>query len=64
MKTIRPTAEQVKTDRKISGLTQTEIADVLHTVCRVVQQWEAGSRSMHPAFRELFLRKTGQLFDS
>ena len=31
---------------------------VVHTTCRVWQQWEAGDRRMHPAFWELFLLKS------
>jgi DNA-binding transcriptional regulator YiaG len=40
--------------RKRLGITQTEAAAMLHTTCRVWQQWEAGKRKMHPAFWELF----------
>ncbi len=27
---------------------------MVHSTCRVWQQWEAGDRKMHPAFWELF----------
>jgi len=43
--------------RKRLGLTQTEAAAMLHTTCRVWQQWETGKRKMHPAFWELFRLK-------
>lgn len=33
-------------------------ATLVHTTCRVWQQWEAGDRRMHPAFWELFRIKS------
>lgn len=56
---MRPTPAQVIAARDSAGLTQTQAAEVLYTSCRVWQQWEAGDRSMHPAFFELFTLKTG-----
>ena len=61
MKTIRPTATEVLAARQQSGLTQSQAADKIHTVCRVWQQYESGDRAMHAAFFELFLIKTHQL---
>lgn len=43
--------------REAARLTQTEAGELVHTTCRVFQQWEAGDRRMHPAFWELFERK-------
>lgn len=44
-------------EQKRSGETQTFCANLVHTTCRVWQQWEAGDRRMHPAFWELFKQK-------
>jgi putative transcriptional regulator len=49
-----PKPEDVKAARDRAGLTQTEAAEIVHTQLRAWQQWEAGDRSMHPAFWELF----------
>lgn len=50
--------EEIKSARLTAGLSQTAAAELVHTTCRVWQQWEAGDRRMHPAFWELFLLKT------
>ena len=52
-----PTPADIRTAREAVGLTQTDAAMLVHTTCRVWQQWEAGDRRMHPAFFELFIRK-------
>ena len=52
-----PAPAEIKRAREAAGLTQTEAAALLHATCRAWQQWEAGDRSMHPAFWELFLLK-------
>lgn len=49
-----PTPATIRAARAAAGLTQTAAAALLHTTCRVWQQWEAGDRKMHPAFWELF----------
>lgn len=49
-----PAPEEVRAAREAAGLTQTAAAGLLHTTCRVWQQWEIGDRRMHPAFWELF----------
>ena len=54
-----PSPEEVKAARVAAGLTQTEAAALLHTTCRVWQQYEAGVRRMHPAFWELYRIKAG-----
>jgi putative transcriptional regulator len=51
---VSPTPAQILAAREAAGITQTEAAALLHTSCRVWQQWEAGDRRMHPAFFELF----------
>jgi DNA-binding transcriptional regulator YiaG len=53
-----PTPAEIRAAREALGLTQTDAAALVHTTCRVWQQWEAGDRRMHPAFFELFIRKT------
>ena len=63
--TDSPTPEVVRDARSRAGLTQTQAAALLHTTCRVWQQWEAGDRSMHPAFWELFcIKAKSMLSDS
>lgn len=54
---IKPTPDDIKAARRRVGITQTEAANLLHTTCRVWQQWEAGDRKMHAAFYDLFLRR-------
>jgi DNA-binding transcriptional regulator YiaG len=54
-----PKPEEIKAARVHAGLTQTEAASLVHSTCRVWQQWEAGDRRMHPAFFELFQIKAG-----
>lgn len=54
-----PTPAEIRAAREAARLSQTAAADLVHTTCRVWQQWEApeGSdshRRMHPAFWELF----------
>lgn len=53
-----PTPEAIKAARLSAGLTQTHAGALVHTTCRVWQQWEAGDRRMHPAFWALFCIKT------
>ena len=55
---MSPSPEEIRAARKTAGLTQTAAANLLHTTCRVWQQWEAGDRAMHAAFWELFQIKT------
>lgn len=55
-----PTPDEIKQARTHAGLTQTQAAVLVHTTCRVWQQWEAGDRRMHPAPFELFCIKTGK----
>lgn len=53
-----PSPSDIKSARTAAGLTQTAAGAILHTSCRVWQQWEAGDRRMHPAFWELFRIKS------
>lgn len=54
-----PSAVEIKQTRAQAGLTQTQAAALVHTTCRVWQQYEHDDRRMHPAFWELFCIKTG-----
>jgi len=49
-----PAPAEIRAAREAAGLSQTAAGLVVHTTCRVWQQWEAGNRRMHPAFWELF----------
>ena len=53
-----PTPAAIKFARAAAGITQTAAARLVHTTCRVWQQWESGDRRMHPAMWELFNHKT------
>lgn len=54
-----PTPDQVREFRRSRDLSAREAAALVHTVPRVWLQWEAGERSMHPAFWELVHIKAG-----
>jgi DNA-binding transcriptional regulator YiaG len=56
-----PNPDQILGCRINSGLTQSNAAATIYCSLRTWQQWEAGDRRMHPAFFELFLKKTGQI---
>lgn len=58
---LRPDPATIRATRVAAGLTQTAAGALVHTTCRVWQQWEAGDRRMHPAFWELFLIKLRDL---
>lgn len=49
-----PTPDAIKKLRAHGKLTQSAAGGLVHTTCRVWQQWEAGDRRMHPAMWELF----------
>lgn len=57
-KVEHPAPAEVRAAREAAGLTQAAAAALLHTSTRAYQQWEAGERRMHPAFWELFQRKS------
>lgn len=57
-----PTPKQVFEAREKAGLSQSTAAELIHLNSgRAWRQYESGDRTMHPAFWELFLIKTGQL---
>jgi len=53
-----PRPEEIIALRAQLGLTQTQAGKVIHASLKAWQQWEAGDRRMHPAFWELFRKKT------
>ena len=53
-----PTSEAIRAARASAGLSQAKAAELVHAGLRSWQQWEAGDRTMHPAFWELFQIKT------
>lgn len=52
-----PSPVEIRQARERSGLTQTEAAALIYCTLRGWQEWEAGNRSMHPAFWELWRLK-------
>lgn len=56
-----PTPTQIKEARANAGHTQTVAAKTIHFAIRSWQQWEEGSRVMHPSAWELYLIKTDQM---
>lgn len=54
----RPTPAAIRTARTAARLTQTEAAQRIGVSMRTWQQWESGSRRMHPGLMELFKSKT------
>lgn len=53
-----PSAAEIKAARKRANLTGGEASALVHSNERSWRKWENGDRRMHPAFWELFLRKT------
>lgn len=56
-----PTLNQIKSERKKAGLTQSEAAKLIYKALRTWQQYEAGDREMDPAYWELFKIKSQQI---
>ncbi len=54
-----PSAAEIAAMRASCGLTQAQIANLLHTSVRAYQQWEHGDRDMHPAFWDCLRLKLG-----
>lgn len=52
-----PAPDQIRRAREAAGLTQTQAAALIYCTLSAWQRWEAGERSMHPAFWELFLSR-------
>jgi len=57
MRKESPTSEEIKSERKASGLSQTAAANLIYSTLRTWQDWEAGKAKMHPGLWELFLSK-------
>lgn len=53
-----PTPSEIRQARELAGLTQTQAGELIHSKLRAWQRWEAGDAPMHPAFWELFLKKS------
>ena len=56
-KTLSPTKEEIRNERNLAGLTQTEAARLIYSTLRTWQDWEGGIAQMHPGLWELFLIK-------
>lgn len=55
-----PAPDEIKSRRKVSGLSQEKAAELIFSKRRTWQDWESGKATMHPGLWELFLLKTGQ----
>jgi hypothetical protein len=55
-----PTPEQIKISRIAAGHTQEQAAALIYKSVLAWNRYEAGSRSMDPAYFELYLIKTQQ----
>jgi DNA-binding XRE family transcriptional regulator len=53
-----PTPDAIREARNAKDLTQTEAAALVYSTLRAWQQWEDGTRKMHPAMFELFTIKS------
>lgn len=49
-----PAPEQIRAMRQTAQLSQTAAAEKVYATLRSWQEWESGSRSMHPGLFELF----------
>jgi putative transcriptional regulator len=56
-----PAPFEIKLAREAAGLTQTQAARLIYSGLRTWQQWEAGTRRMHPAMIEIFRLKVGHI---
>lgn len=66
MEIKQPTPAEIKEKRLAAGLTQTEAAALIHTICPAWQKWEAAEnlkthRKMPLGKWELFLMKLKEL---
>jgi len=57
---VLPSPDEIKGARKDAGLTQAAAAALVHAQRITWAQWESGARTIHMAFWELFLIKTGK----
>jgi DNA-binding transcriptional regulator YiaG len=53
MRYERPTPEEIKRFRGLTGLTQTQFGEMLYCKLAIVQHWEAGIRNMPASTWEL-----------
>lgn len=56
-----PTPSEIRTAREAAGLTQTEAGSLIYSSMRAWQEWEAGTRRMHPGLWELWQLKVENL---
>lgn len=56
-----PTPEAIRAARDALGLSQTDAASIIYSSMRAWQEWEAGTRRMHPAMWELWMLKTERM---
>lgn len=54
---MKPTPDQIRSQRVTAHLTQTQAARAVHSTLRTWQDWEAGKAKMHAGLWELFLLK-------
>lgn len=54
-----PAPAAIRAARESAGLTQTAAAELVYAGLRGWQEWEAGTRRMHPGLWELFRQKAG-----
>lgn len=52
-----PTPAEIRAAREAAGLTQEQAGELIHGSRRAWQDYEAGSRKMHPGLWELFRLK-------
>ncbi|WP_369334006.1 helix-turn-helix domain-containing protein [Acetobacter sacchari] len=57
---MQPTPDQIRDTRVAAGLTQEDAAALIHSQRRTWQNWELGTRVMHPGLWELFCIKVGE----
>ena len=52
---------EIRAKRKLARLTQKQACTMVHASLRSWNEWESGTRPMHPGLWELFCIKTSQL---
>lgn len=53
-----PSPAEIKGARESLGISQTQAGAIVYVTLRAWQRWESGEAPMHPAFWELFDKKT------
>lgn len=56
-----PSPDTIRALRAAHGITQADLADVVHATLRAVQSWEQGDRPMHPAIYGYALARLGTM---